>query len=100
MSDLCKKTQEGDVKMERKEDATLNLDFEEIKLIKLILILDAKIARLEQKIDQLGDRYDFYKQQIADKDAYLRKLVYLIISILGVYGGVSSIIKLVIGGSP
>lgn len=70
---------------------------EEIKLIKILLIHDAKLDKVEQEIKDLGSKFDFFKNQIQDKEAWIRKLIYLIIAVLGSLAGAGGFIKAIIG---
>jgi len=76
--------------MEREENAN-----EEIRLIKLLLIHDTKLEKLENKVDYIKD---YLLTQITDKESWIRKLIYLIIAVLGSLAGVGGIVKILLGG--
>lgn len=72
-------------------------DVEEIKLTKLILVHDAKLEAVSQKISDLSAKIDWYKTQLQEKDAFVRKLIYLIISVLGTLAGAGGLVKAILG---
>lgn len=74
--------------MEGKEDV------EEIRLIKLLLVHDTKLEQLHGKVDEIKS---FLLTQVADKEAWIRKLIYLIIALLGALAGAGGLVKAILG---
>ena len=82
--------------MEREKDVE-KVNYEEIKMIKLLLVHDAKLDSLANRLNAFEQKLDWYKLQLQEKDTFIRKLMYLIISILGALAGAGGFIKAILG---
>jgi len=77
-----------------------NEEIDEMTVMKVILRLKQSIDELKLEVKNLSERFDFFKEQIREKDSWQRKLIYITLTLLGTIAGAGGIVKAILGAIP